>query len=214
MTTNNPALYTFPRHRESQAEPTKVDPESKAPGDHSPMPAMKTFATSITSLLMNLGGDDEAQVPELILLNTDRMQIWFDDTHLIESESRRATVGKYYLSTIGEPTLYKVTDIDEDPDEDYSRILSERAKEKIEQPLDELTLEYCYSLTDRERGPYDGIDESLPRVMFERDGSLPGYMDPPSIPFEKASVSSASSQSENAVGEQSSNLNDFRSSEG
>jgi hypothetical protein len=207
MTTTNPAVYTFPRDRESKAEPVKVDTESKAPGDRSPFPAVKCFASSITSLLMNIGGVEEAEVPELTLLNTDRIQIWFDDTHLIESDSRRATVGKYYLTPLGEPTLYRVANIDKRSVEEYSHDISDRAKQTIDRPADELTLEYCYALTDRGRGPYDGIDECLPRVMFERDGSIPGYMDPPPIPFEKVS---GLSDADESAGTHSRKLSEFK----
>lgn len=206
MTTNNPALFTFPRHRESQAEPVQVDPASKAAGEHSAFPAVKRFAQSITALLMNIGGDEEGEVPELILLNTDRMQIWFDDTHLIESDNLRATPGKYYLTPTGAVTLYRVKNINKQSTEEYTNSLSKQAKETIERPADELTLEYCYCLNDPERGPYDGVDECLPRVRFERDGTLPGYMDPPAIPFEEAS---AQANPDKSSGEQSEKLTDF-----
>lgn len=183
MTVQNPLLYTFPRERDSEAEPTERDPTSKAPGDNSPLPASNMFASSVGSLLMNLRGTADGQTPELILLNANRIQIWFDGNHLVEADSRRATVGKYYLFTVGEVILYKVVDIDERSAEEVSYDVSSRAKESIEGPVDELTFQHCYTLTQDSSRPYDGISAQLPRQHVERDGSLGEYMDPPPIPF-------------------------------
>jgi len=143
------------------------------------------FASSISALLTNLGPPDGGETPELILLATQRIQIWFDGEHLIEADSRQATVGKYYLDPIGEVILYRVVDIEEQSTEETGFRVSAGAEEIMDGPADELSLQHCYTLTQDKQEPYEGVDADVPREMFEHDGSLGGYRDPPPIPFVK-----------------------------
>lgn len=181
MSSHNPLIYTFPRDGESTADPEQRDPSSRAPGDNSPQPANPLFPTSISSLLTNLGTED-AIVPELVLVVSDPLQIWFDGEHLIETADRHATVGKYYLRTIGEVALSRVEKVENRSGDEVDYEVPQRAQERLANPVDELHTTVCYELTS-DRGPYVG-ESGGPRFLYEGDGSIGS--DPPPIPFVRA----------------------------
>jgi hypothetical protein len=131
--------------------------------------------------LTNLGTED-AIVPELVLIVSDPLHIWFDGEHLIETADRRATVGKYYLHTIGEVALSRVEGIDNQTIDEADHEVPQRAQEQLENPADELQTKICYELTS-DRGPYVGTSGG-PRFLYEDDGSIGS--DPPPIPFVRA----------------------------
>lgn len=179
MSSNNPLIYTFPRDGDSSAEPTGKDPSSRASGDNSLLPANPLFPTSVSSLLMNLGTEDSV-VPELVLIISDPLQIWFDEEHLVETTDRRASVGKYYLHTVGEVRLTRVESIDSRPVRDKK--VPKRAQQEIEDPNDRVRVKVCYELSS-DTGPYVG-DSGGPRFLYEDDGSI--TTDSPPIPFVRA----------------------------
>lgn len=171
MPTRNPAVVTFPRDAPPEATFERAF-ESSGPT------ANETAKRALSS---NLARTD-ATSPDVVLVFDDPIHLWFGGTHLVETADRRATENKYYLMVTGASMLYRVADVSETDPESAEYAVSEDARELLDGAADELLLEPCYALGE-DAGPYEDQTETLPRAMFERDGSLTSYVDPPPIPF-------------------------------
>jgi hypothetical protein len=113
------------------------------------------------------------------------MHIWFDGEHLIETGNRRAVTGMYYLMPVGGQMLYRVEEVQERTEAEVEFTASDGAADIMDGPVDNLVVSTCYAVGP-EKYYSDERLQGFPREMFERDGSLAGYMDPPPIPFEPA----------------------------
>ncbi|MFB6227192.1 MAG: hypothetical protein ABEH88_01175 [Halobacteriales archaeon] len=145
----------------------------------SPDGAMETLADD---------GEDRQAVhcenPELIRIRGNPEHIWFDRTHLVEADSRRAEPGKYYLALVDEKMLFRVNEVIEAENHDQEFEPPEFVND-VEDSADLLVLEHCYTLGVEGGGPYAGGTEKLPRFQVETREPL-SMGDWPMIPFRQA----------------------------
>lgn len=122
--------------------------------------------------------------PELIRIRENPEHIWFDRTHLVEANSRRAEPGKYYLALVDEKILFRVKEIikEEDHDQEFE---PPEFVDDVDDSADLLVLEHCYTLSVKEGGPYAGGTQKLPRFQVETKEPL-SMGDWPMIPFRQA----------------------------
>lgn len=184
MSTENPIIYTFPRDRDPKTEPSTREPRSEGLTEDGVWPVNPLTQSSIATTISNINGfpgntpSGRKQVPELVLIVSQPLQIWFDGEQLVESPDRRVREGKYYLQTVGEVELMKIADVKQRSVDEAPFDVPEHIRQSVSRPADRIEIEICYGLT-QETEPYPGASGG-PRHLFESTNTP----DPPPIPFE------------------------------
>ena len=107
---------------------------------------------------------------EFLLVYSDPLHIWLEGDHLVETAVRRAEVGKYFLTVIGEATLYEVVEINDSEAKDATefRNVPEHIDD-VQDPADELVLNARYVLSQKTSA---SGTHSAPRYQYETEEAL------------------------------------------